>query len=204
MKSLLYAFLFMAAGFGLAACEDDEAKNPGDFSLKSTLEMEPQIVSTGGYTGELQLLRSVDTTYQYPAVKRDTLFGADGKPLIGADGKMQITVDTTWVDGKITARMTEYQLVTLPAKADTFTLALRSNARWKAPVPSTGGKVQWYYNYNLVTGSTSTAGGGDGYVYFRVTRNRNKKRAVEAVQDIITCDSTVLVRLHFTQSGERD
>lgn len=204
MRKLFYVLLLMVAGFGLAACEDDVAKNPGDFNLKSTLEMETQIVSTGGYSGQLQLLRSIDTTYQYPSVRRDTLFDANGKPLLGPDGKMQITSDTTWVDGKITARMDEYRLVTLPAKADTFTLALRSNARWKAPVPSAGGKVQWFYNYNLVTGSTSTAGGGDGYVYFRVTRNRNKKRAVEAVQDIITSDSTVLVRLHFTQAGERD
>lgn len=196
--------MLAAAALGVAACEDDEAKNPGDFNLKSTLEIDPQIVGTSGYTSQLKLARSVDTTYMYPSVRHDTLLDEKGEPILGADGKLQITHDTTWVAGRITARMDEYELLTLPANADTFTLTLRSNARWKAPVPSAGGKVQWYYNYNLLTGSTSTAGGGDGYVYFRVTRNRNKKRAVQAVQDIITGDSTVLVRLHFTQSGERD
>lgn len=204
MKKLFYAMLLAATGLGFVACEDDEAKNPGDFSLKSTLELDPQIVGTSGYTGQLKLARSIDTTYVYPSVKNDTLFDEKGEPILGPDGKMQITSDTTWVPGGITARMDEYELFTLPAKADTFTLTLHSNARWRAPVPSAGGKVQWYYNYNLRTGSTSTAGGGDGYVYFRVTRNRNKKRAVVAVQDIITGDSAVLVRLRFVQSGERD
>lgn len=196
--------MFMSLGMGFISCEDEVAKNPGDFNLKATLEIDPNIVSTGGFNQELKLLRSVDTTYQYPSIKYDTLFDASGEPILGPDGKMQITTDTTWVPGNITARMDEYELMTLPAQADTFTLTLHSNARWKAPVPSAGGKVQWFYNYNLLTGSTSTAGGGDGYVYFRVTRNRNKKRAVVAVQDIMTSDSTVLVRLRFIQSGERD
>lgn len=194
----------MSLGVGLMSCEDDVAKNPGDFSLKSTLAIDSKIVSTGGFSDDLKLLRSIDTTYQYPSIKHDTLFDEAGEPILGPDGKLQITSDTIWVAGNITARMDEYELMTLPAKADTFTLTLHSNARWKAPVPSTGGKVQWFYNYNLLTGSTSTAGGGDGYVYFRVTRNRNKKRAVVAVQDIMTSDSTVLVRLRFVQSGERD
>ena len=204
MKKLFYALVLMAAGLGFVACDDDEAKNPGDFNLKSTLEMDTKIVSTQGFECQLELLESRDTTYEYQVTKYDTLKDENNKPILDAEGKLQITTETSWVKGGLTAKMHEYKLVTLPSKADTFTLALKSNARWKAPVPSAGGKVQWYYNYNLVTGSTSTSGGGDGNVYFRVTRNRNKKRSVEAVQDIMTSDSTVLVRLHFTQSGERD
>lgn len=204
MRKLFFAILIAMAGFTIVACDKEAAKNPGDFNLKSTLEVDPQIVSTGGFTGELKLVRTIDSTYQYSSVTNDTLKDAQGNPIIGADGKLQITSDTTWHDGNITAKFSEYEVMMLPSKADTFTITLKSNAQWKAPVPSAGGKAQWYFNYNLLTGSTSTSGGGDGYVYFRVLRNRNKKRAVTAVQDIMTNDSTVLVRLRFRQSGERD
>lgn len=204
MKKLIYLTLLAIGGFTIASCDKDPATNPGDFSLKSTLEVEPQIVSTGGFTAELKLLRQIDSTYQYSSVKSDTVKDAQGNPVIGADGKLQIKNDTTWYDSNTTAKFSEYEVVQLPSAADTFTISLKSNAQWKAPVPSAGGKAQWYFNYNLLTGSTSTSGGGDGYVYFRTLRNRNKKRAVTAVQDIMTNDSTVLVRLRFSQSGERD
>ncbi len=204
MKKLFYLTLLAIGGFTIASCDKEAASNPGDFSLKSTLEVEPQIVSTGGFTAELKLLRSIDSTYQYSSIKNDTVKDAEGNPVIGSDGKLQIKADTTWYDGNTTARFSEYEVVALPASADTFTIRLKSNAQWKAPVPSPGTKAQWYFNYNLLTGTTSTSGGGDGYVYFRTLRNRNKKRSVTAVQDIMTNDSTVLVRLRFDQSGERD
>ena len=41
-------------------------------------------------------------------------------------------------------------------------------------------------------------------MYFRTTRNKNYRRSVVAVQDIMTSDSTVLVRLNFVQRGEKD
>ena len=146
MKKLFYALVLMAAGLGFVACDDDEAKNPGDFNLKSTLEMDTKIVSTQGFEGQLELLESRDTTYEYQVTKYDTLKDENNKPILDAEGKLQITTETSWVKGGLTAKMHEYKLVTLPSKADTFTLALKSNARWKAPVPSAGGKVQWYYN----------------------------------------------------------
>lgn len=204
MKKIFYLLLFAVFAGGLTACEDDTVQNPGDFNLKATLELSPEIVGMGDFSDELKLAWEKDTTWAYPSIERDTVVDGEGKPVLDESGKIQVNVDTSWVKGRITGHLYEYELMALPSKADTFTLSLKSNARWKAPVPSAGGKVQWFYNYNLLTGSTSTSGGGDGHVYFRVTRNRNKKRAVTAVQNIYTSDSTVFVRLRFTQKGERD
>ncbi|MBR6456775.1 MAG: hypothetical protein IKS72_07615 [Prevotella sp.] len=161
----------------LTACEDDVAKNPGDFNLKPTLEVEPVVTSLGGASFELNKLRETDTTNY---------------------------------NGEITAKFIEYELVTLPSPADTFSVALKSNAKWKAPIPGTGGKAQWYYRYSFLTNAdmgdsdAQRFSGGDGTVSFRVSRNKNFKRPVTAVQDIITADSTFWIRLNFTQKGEKD
>lgn len=185
------------------ACEKDTLNTYGDYSVRSQLELLPEVVSINGDTYPLVVARTIDTTYRYFRTEEDTIKNAEGKPLLDANGNMQFVYDTLWYNGT-TGKYTEYETVTLPAQADTFTIALHSNAQWKAPVPSTGGKVQWFYNYNIRTGTTSTAGGGDGFVDFRVSRNRNKKRAVTAVQDIYTNDSASFVRLRFEQKGERD
>lgn len=186
------------------SCSDSTKENPGDFSLKAELEIDPVIVSTSGSEYALEVARVVDTTYRYFYTKNDTLKDDDGEPVIGPDGKYSIKIDTIYYDSKITAKFTEYQLLELPSYADTFTVKLKSNARWRAPEPSSGGKAQWFFNYNLLTGGTSISGGGDGNVFFRVTRNKNYRRSVVAVQDIMTSDSTVLARLRFVQKGEKD
>lgn len=204
MRKLLYfMFLLGVASWVVVAC-DDTKDNPGDFSLKATLEVEPVLVSVKGNEYALNVARVTDTTYRYFYTENDTTKDENGEPVIGSDGKLIIKVDTIYYNSKVTAKLTEYELLELPSEADTFTVSLRSNARWKAPVPSAGGKVQWYFNYNLLTGGTSTAGGGDGRMYFRTTRNKNYRRSVVAVQDIMTSDSTVLVRLNFVQRGEKD
>lgn len=186
------------------SCEKEETVNTfGDYSVLSQLEVLPEVVSINGEVYPLTVSRNIDTTYRYFRTEEDTLRNAEGYPVLDANGMLQLVYDTIWSYGK-TGKFTEYELVELPAKADTFTISLRSNAQWKAPVPSTGGKVQWFYNYNVRTGATSTAGGGDGFVDFRVSRNRNYTRVVIAQQDIYTNDSSVFVRLHFVQKGERD
>ena len=186
---------------GFWSCDDDETY--GDFSVRSFLEVSPELVSIHGDRYPLTVSRSIDTTYRYSYTERDTLKDANGAPVLGEDGEIVIQVDTIWYDSQTTARFTEYEVVELPSSADTFSIALRSNAQWKAPVPGTGGKAQWYYNYNIHNGGTSTSGGGDGFVDFRVSRNRGYRRVVVAEQNILTSDSTVFVRLKFVQKGER-
>ena len=204
MKKTLSAILCVTAILLSASCEKDDTLNTfGDYSVRSQLELIPQVVSIHGDTIPLVLSRSIDTTYRYFRTEEDTIKDEAGEPLLDAGGNLQFVYDTIWSYGT-TGRFTEYELVELPSRADTFSISLRSNAQWKAPVPSTGGKVQWFYNYNVRTGTTSTAGGGDGWVDFRVSRNKNKRRSVVAVQDIYTNDSSAFVRLHFAQRGEKD
>lgn len=204
MKKTLSAILCVTALLLSASCEKDDTLNTfGDYSVRSQLELIPQVVSIHGDTIPLIVSRSIDTTYRYFRTEEDTIKDEAGEPLLDAGGNLQFVYDTIWSYGT-TGRFTEYELVELPSQADTFSISLRSNAQWKAPVPSTGGKVQWYYNYNVRTGTTSTAGGGDGWVDFRVSRNKNKRRSVVAVQDIYTNDSSAFVRLHFAQRGEKD
>lgn len=204
MKKTLSAILCVTALLLSASCEKDDTLNTfGDYSVRSQLELIPQVVSIHGDTIPLIVSRSIDTTYRYFRTEEDTIKDEAGEPLLDAGGNLQFVYDTIWFYGT-TGRFTEYELVELPAQADTFSISLRSNAQWKAPVPSTGGKVQWFYNYNVRTGTTSTAGGGDGWVDFRVSRNKNKRRSVVAVQDIYTNDSSAFVRLHFAQRGEKD
>lgn len=204
MKKTLSAILCVTAILLSASCEKDDTLNTfGDYSVRSQLELIPQVVSIHGDTIPLVLSRSIDTTYRYFRTEEDTIKDEAGEPLLDAGGNLQFVYDTIWSYGT-TGRFTEYELVELPSQADTFSISLRSNAQWKAPVPSTGGKVQWFYNYNVRTGTTSTAGGGDGWVDFRVSRNKNKRRSVVAVQDIYTNDSSAFVRLHFAQRGEKD
>lgn len=202
MKKLFFLLAStLLAAFLLSACEEDVAKNPGDFNLKPTLEIDPVITSLSGGSYQLSKLRETDTTYVYFYTKDDTLRDENGNFVIDGKGNLTVKTDTIYYNSKITAKFTEYALVTLPSPADTFSIKLKSNAKWKAPLPPS---ATWYYNYNILTGATSTSGGGDGMVNFRVSRNRNRLRAITAVQDIMTNDSTVLVRLRFTQKGERD
>ena len=204
MKKTLSAILCVTALLLSASCEKDDTLNTfGDYSIRSQLELIPELVSIHGDTIPLTVSRCIDTTYRYFRTEEDTIKDENGEYLLDASGKLQFVYDTIWFYGT-TGKFTEYELLTLPSQADTFSITLRSNAQWKAPVPSAGGKVQWYFNYNVRTGTTSTAGGGDGWVDFRVTRNKNKRRSVIAVQDIYTNDSSAFVRLHFVQKGEKD
>lgn len=204
MKKVISAMWCMVALLLSVSCEKEDVLNTfGDYSIRSQLELIPELVSIHGDTIPLTVSRSIDTTYRYFRTEEDTIKDENGEPLLDASGKLQFVYDTIWFNGT-TGKFTEFELLELPSQADTFSITLRSNAQWKAPVPSAGGKVQWYFNYNVRTGTTSTAGGGDGWVDFRVTRNKNKRRSVIAVQDIYTNDSSAFVRLHFVQKGEKD
>ena len=204
MKRLIYLFALLCATTAIPSC-DEAPENPGDFGVASTLEVMPSVVSkVDGLSYELKLARSKDTTYVYPYTVKELIVDENGEPILDETGNKQYTETEKLVTSKITARYFEMEPIMLPAKVDTFSITLKSNARWKAPVPSSGGKAQWYFNYNILTGGTSTAGGGDGQIDFRVLRNRNYKRAVPAEQYIITSDSTVMYKLIFIQSGEKD
>ena len=128
MKKTLSAILCVTALLLSASCEKDDTLNTfGDYSVRSQLELIPQVVSIHGDTIPLIVSRSIDTTYRYFRTEEDTIKDEAGEPLLDASGNLQFVYDTIWSYGT-TGRFTEYELVELPSQADTFSISLRSNA----------------------------------------------------------------------------
>lgn len=181
----------------LAAC-DDTPKNPGDFSLTSTVEMAYFKSLTTGQEYKLEVLSQRDTVWTYPQYRRDTLKDYTGQPVIGADGKLKITVDTLHVPGWTKGRMIQYKEVIIPSYADvaldTLEIRLNSNANWLAPAPPA--TVTWFNNINA-----TTAGGGDGMVQFTIKQFAGALSKHTAEQIIMTKDSTVMMVLPIKHSG---
>lgn len=194
MRKLLY-FLLLVGFMGIYSCEK-EAENPGDYNLKTELRVLGISTKNLGDL-DMKILRSIDTTYVRFYVMSDTLVDVNGNPILDAEGKLQITKDTTYYNGNITAKFVEIEKVTLDSPVDTIYVSLESNAKWQAPMPSSGGKAQWFFTQRL-------AGGGDGTMIASVVRNKNFKRSVDAVQYILTSDSMTMYKLVFGQRGEKD
>lgn len=194
MKKSFYSLLVGSLlYFVFSACEDD-AKNPGDYSLKPALEV-TGITSASNNPYTFNLARSVDTTYRYSYTESDTLKDQNGNYIKDGQGNYQITKDTIYYDGQTTGKLFEMEKIMLDPDIDTLMISIVSNCKWKAPMPSSGGKVQWFFTQNL-------AGGGDGTLTVAVTRNRNaSNRAVDAVQIVHTPDSMIMYKLVFGQKG---
>lgn len=195
MKKLIYLLFFSCFLMICISCEK-EATNPGDFNQKCTLDVYG-ISTTSGNEYEFEITRSIDSTYMRYYIEPDTLRGEDGEPLKDDFGKLIIENDTIHYPGNITGRFVEVGPILLKPNIDTISIHLRSNAKWSAPMPDAGGRVQWFFTQRL-------GGGGDSKVIATVTRNRNKRRAVSAVQYVLTPDSAVLYKITFDQSGEND
>lgn len=195
MRKLVYLLLLLGGCSWFSACEE-EAKNPGDFSLKTELKV-LGATTTSGKAFDLNVLRTIDSTYVRFTIRKDTLKDSDGTPIKDPNGKLTITDDTTFYKGRITAKFIEMKKVVLDSSLDTVLISLESNAKWMAPMPSGGGKAQWFFTQRL-------AGGGDGTIVARVVQNKETQRAVDAVQYVLTSDSAVMYKLVFGQKGEKD
>ncbi|WP_303071651.1 hypothetical protein [Bacteroides nordii] len=195
MKKFLYLILLCGGFSCFIACED-EAKNPGDFNLKSELKV-ISVSTKSGKTFDVKVLRSIDTTYVRSYEKKDTLKDAEGNYILAPDGSYQIEKTDIFYEGGITAKYTEIEKMLLDANADTINIDMESNAKWNAPIPSSGGRLAWFFTQKL-------AGGGDATVRASVTHNTGKTRKVDAAQYILTGDSTVMYKLVFGQVGEKD
>lgn len=208
----------MAVGalFAFYSCEE-EAENPGNFNLKAELTLDSVMTSTLGRRYVLEEEAVFDTAYTDTYEKRDTTFETDAEgnfvlddngkkiPVIGNDGKYIIKIDTiTFRTGK-RGVFHKMKMIKLEWEEDTFTMHIKSNAKWRAPEPvMPDGKVQWLYNYNLRTGGNSLTGNGNSSFYFRVDKNKNYSRKNTVSQLIFTSDSTVMYQIEFGQAGKKD
>lgn len=182
----------------VSSCEDTY-ENPGDFSIEATLDVDHDLAAFSGASYALSVARTTDSVFQHEYTVRDTLKHADGSLVYDDRGQLTITSEVKTYPSKFTTKVIEMEPVLLASNADTIKIHVVSNARWTAEQPKVSAGAQWYYNY-----LSSVSGGGNGAVYFRTTRNKAKKRKGTATQEIMTSDSTVLIKIPFQQSGETD
>jgi hypothetical protein len=187
---IIIVFFFLLPFYG---CED-EASNPGDFSLRSELEV-IAVFDTIGNRYEVEILRSVDTTYVYYNTIRDTLKDETGKPILDAYGKPQVTERKEPYVSNKTAKYYELKPILLESPKTELQIEVNSNARWQAPMPDFGNKIAWFK-------TQTNAGGGNSTVKAEVLRGlASNRRPVLAEQYIFTRDSTVLFKLTFDQKA---
>lgn len=181
----------------MIAC-DEAPKNPGDFTVASKVEIAYFKSLTTNAEYKLEVDSEKDTVWTYPQYKRDTLKGADGKPVIGDNGKLVVKVDTLKVPGWTKGHLIHYKDVVLPSYPDvpfdTLEIRLNSNANWLAPAPPS--TVNWFSNINA-----STAGGGDGMVQFTIKQFSGTTSKWTAEQIIMSKDSTVMMVIPIKHTG---
>lgn len=186
MRKLFYLILGgVLLSMGFASC-DDEPDNPGDFSIRGTLDV-VGISSTLGHEYNLVVLRDFDSTIMRYNVIRDTV--------IGVDGTVNVNTDTTWYSDGV-CRYVKLDEVTVPYEADTLTMTILSNAQWNAPTPENNNTQRWYVLQN-------STGGGDGYLTVAINRNNSaQERRYMQIQRILTSDSATIYEIPFRQLGK--
>lgn len=196
MKKFIYLIFTGALLASMAACEN-EPENPGDFNVKSKLDVSRLVSETTGNTYAINIAREVDTTYEYFYNVHDTLKGPDGEPVLGNDGKLQITTTQKSYFSKKTARLVEYEPILLPSYPehdfDTLALNFTSNAAWN--IIELPASVNWY------TPLSSMSVGGDGSLKFSIKQWSGDVSRFVVKQEIMTQDSMVMHRFFFKHSG---
>ncbi|MCK9507712.1 MAG: hypothetical protein M0Q54_04670 [Pigmentiphaga sp.] len=180
----------------LYACEE-KVENPGDFNLKSSLEI-VQIYDTLGNQYPVEVLRTMDTTYHYPRITSDTLKDVHGNPLLDSNHSLQITQDTTYVAGTKTAQFVELKTILLVSDRNELHIDIQTNARWQAPTPDFGTKLAWFI-------TQTSNGGGSASIIARISNGLpSSRRPLLANQFIFTRDSLVMYKVSFDQKGRNE
>lgn len=194
MKNLLIVVLLFGGLLVFFSCEKNGMDNPGDFSLKATLSV-VGISTKSGLDFPVNVLRTIDSTYVRTYQRTDTVKDENGDYVLDAEGKYTFVKVDVEYEGNITAKFVELEKILLESPVDTVVVEIATNAIWKAPIPSTGGRAAWFLTQR-------TAGGGDAYVRAAIIQNKSKNpRKVDAVQYIFTSDSTIMYKLVFGQKG---
>lgn len=192
MKNLLILVLLFGGLLVFFSCEKNGMDNPGNFSLKAELGV-VGISTKSGLEYSVNVIRAIDSTYVRTYERTDTVKDENGNYVLDADGKYTFEKVKVPYEGNITAKFVELEKILLEPQADTLVIEIATNAIWKAPIPSSGGRLAWFV-------TQKTAGGGDAYVRAVILENTTKNpRKVDAEQYIFTSDSTVMYKLVFGQ-----
>lgn len=194
MKRLKNMFLLLLVLWNLSSCEE-KITNPGDFSLRSELSI-ISVADTLGNQYPIEILRTIDTTYMYSRIVKDTLKDASGKPILDALNKPQWKNDTIKYAGPKTAKYVELKPIVLVSTKNQIKIEIASNSRWQAPTPNFGSKIPWYVTKSNIGGGSSIILADIKYAGLATTR-----RPVLAVQYIYTRDSLTLYKLVFNQKA---
>ncbi len=197
MKRLIYLLAGVGLLGGFAACDDDN-ENPGDFSLKSTLEL-GTITSARGHVYPLEVAESYDTVYEYFYTAHDTVYNEFGEVQFDEFGDTLVNHHEASYFSKKKAKLYRMKQVVLFGEPDTLTIPIISNAQWDAPQPKfmldDKAQTAWFDNYQ-----SSTAGGGNSRVRLTVMTTR-RDRAYSGYQTVLTRDSMVMYIIPFQQVG---
>lgn len=195
MKKLIYLIVGLGLLGGFAACDDDN-DNPGDFSMKSTLEL-GSITSALGHVYPLTVDETKDTVYEYFYIKVDTVRDELGQIVYDEFGDTVFNKYQASYFSKKTAKLIRMKQVVLFGAADTLTIPVTSNARWNAPAPrfilNEEEQARWMDNYQ-----STLAGGGNSNVKLTVNSPR-AARAYSGYQTILTSDSMLMYVIPFQQ-----
>lgn len=186
MKKILYLIAAIGVTWGVVSC-DNEPKNPGNFKLKSEVELSDMVSVMTGEVFKLEEVRAIDTVFKTYVIKWDSIFDDGGVFL-------KTEADTVWMESKHKTKYREFAPIELPAAADSIKVEIGSNAKWNCTFSGSWTTVTDQYNH----------GGGDGTILFTTTRNRNVTRKTYSNMEISSSDSTVWLVIPLGQKGERD
>lgn len=188
MKKILYLIAALGITWGVVSC-DNEPKNPGDFSVKSTMSLGNMVSLSTGEVYALKVAKTVDSIFTSKVTAYDTIWDENGE-FLKREAKEVI------VPAKFTTTYVEYEPVVLPIAADTLAIDITTNARWESPQPTRPrGGVQFYND-------ATTSGGGDGTIVIRSDYNEFYNTTAAASLNIYTSDSTVYHKVLLHQTGE--
>ncbi len=192
-KAYLIIILFALITY---SCEKP-ITNPGDFSIPVELSV-VEVFDTLGNNYKVEVIRTIDTTYMYTRVLKDTLKDASGKPILDEQNRYQISEKQEEYAGTITGKLYELKPIVLESARTLLKIKIMSNARWQAPIPDFEGKIAWFR-------TQTNAGGGDAEIKVEVSRGLlNNRRPILANQYIFSRDSTVMVKMSFDQKSRNE
>lgn len=194
MKSTKHIFVSLLILWNLSSCEE-KITNPGDFSLHSELSV-ISVSDTLGNQYPLEIARTIDTTYMYDRIVKDTLKDANGNPILDALNKPQVQNNTVKYAGTKTAKYIELNPILLVSTKNQIKIEIASNSRWQAPTPNFGSKIPWYV-------TKTNIGGGSSFILadIKYAGLATARRPVLAVQYIYTRDSLTMYKLVFNQKA---